>query len=106
MVMPEPTASSETAATTSSAPGQETTQHSAVHGNDLFVAEVGDGNDVYFGDDSNGGAGVDTLDMSAATANVTVHLGSGALFDGTASSSQTGNDTIWGDRERQYRFRQ
>jgi hypothetical protein len=65
-------------------------------GNDLIVAEVWDGNDVYFGDDSNGGAGIDTLDMSAATADVSVNLGSGALSNGTASSSQTGNDTIWG----------
>ena len=60
-------------------------------GDDLIVAEVGDGNDVYFGDE-----GIDTLDMSAATANVTVNLGSGALYNGTASSSQTGSDTIWG----------
>ena len=60
------------------------------------MAEVGDGNDVYFGDEGDGGAGIDTLDMSAATANVTVNLGSGPLLNGTASSSQTGNDTIWG----------
>jgi len=65
-------------------------------GDDLIVAEAWDGADVYFGDDSDGGTGVDTLDMSAVTANVTVNLGSGPLFNGTASSSQTGNDTIWG----------
>ena len=65
-------------------------------GDDLIVAEVGDGNDVYFGDEGDGGTGIDTLDMSAATANVTVNLGSGPLSNGTASSSQTGNDTIWG----------
>ena len=65
-------------------------------GNDLIVAEVGDGNDVYFGDEGGGGTGIDTLDMSAATANVTVNLGSGPLSNGTAFSSQTGNDTIWG----------
>jgi Ca2+-binding RTX toxin-like protein len=65
-------------------------------GDDLIVAEVGDGSDVYFGDDSDGGTGVDTLDMSAVSANVTANLGSGALSNGTASSSQTGNDTIWG----------
>ena len=65
-------------------------------GDDLIVAEAGDGNDVYFGDEGGGGTGIDTLDMSAATANVTVNLGSGALSNGTASSSQTGNDTIWG----------
>ena len=34
--------------------------------------------------------------MSAVTANVTVNLGSGPLSNGTAFSSQTGNDTIWG----------
>ncbi len=28
--------------------------------------------------------------------NVTVNLGSGALANGSASSSQTGNDTLWG----------
>jgi Ca2+-binding RTX toxin-like protein len=65
-------------------------------GDDLIVAELGDGNDVYFGDDSDGGTGVDTLDMSAATTSVTVNLGSGPLSNGTASSSLTGNDTIWG----------
>ncbi|QUS42261.1 hypothetical protein RPMA_04925 [Tardiphaga alba] len=65
-------------------------------GDDLIVAEIGDGNDVYFGDDSDGGTGIDTLDMSAITANITVHLGTGALAKGSVSSSQTGNDTIWG----------
>jgi Ca2+-binding RTX toxin-like protein len=65
-------------------------------GDDIIVAEVGDGNDVYFGHDGGGGPGSDTLDMSAVTANVTVNLGSGPLSNGTAFSSQTGNDTIWG----------
>jgi Ca2+-binding RTX toxin-like protein len=65
-------------------------------GNDLIVAEVGDGNDVYFGDEGTGGTGIDTLDMSAASAAITVNLGSGPLMNGTASSSQTGSDTIWG----------
>ena len=65
-------------------------------GDDMFVAESGDGNDVYFGHDNAGGPGSDTLDMSAVSANVTVNLGSGPLLHGTASSSQTGNDTIWG----------
>ena len=65
-------------------------------GNDLFVAEVGDGNDVYFGDDADGGAGIDTLDISAATVDTFVNLGSGTYPKGTAASSQTGNDTIWG----------
>jgi Ca2+-binding RTX toxin-like protein len=65
-------------------------------GNDLIVAELSDGNDVYFGDDADGGSGIDTLDVSAATANVTVNLGNGPLQKGSVSSSQTGNDTIWG----------
>jgi Ca2+-binding RTX toxin-like protein len=65
-------------------------------GNDLIVAEVNDGNDVYFGDDSNGGAGVDTLDMSAMTASVAVNLGTGSLFNGFVTGTQVGNDTIWG----------
>jgi Ca2+-binding RTX toxin-like protein len=67
-------------------------------GDDLIVAEVGDGDDVYFGDDSEGGTGIDTLNMSAITANITVNLGSGpaAFANGSVSSSQTGYDTIWG----------
>jgi Ca2+-binding RTX toxin-like protein len=65
-------------------------------GDDLIVAGIGDGNDVYFGDDSIGGSGKDTLDMSAATVGVTVNLGSGPLANGSASSSQTGSDTLWG----------
>ncbi|MCA0246301.1 MAG: hypothetical protein LCH93_06745, partial [Proteobacteria bacterium] len=65
-------------------------------GNDLIVAEIGDGNDVYFGDDSDGGTGNDTLDVSAATVAVTVNLGSGPLAKGSVYSSQTGSDTIWG----------
>ncbi len=65
-------------------------------GNDLIVAEVGDGDDAYFGDDSEGGAGVDTLDMSAMTANVTVNLGAGPVANGSAFSAQSGTDTLWG----------
>jgi Ca2+-binding RTX toxin-like protein len=65
-------------------------------GNDTIVAEIGDGNDTYFGDDSDGNAGVDTLDMSAATVDVNVNLGNGPLGKGSASSTQTGNDTLWG----------
>jgi Ca2+-binding RTX toxin-like protein len=65
-------------------------------GNDKFVAEVGDGDDVYHGDGQNGGNGIDTLDMSAATAAVTVNLGTGLMGHGSAVSSQTGNDTLWG----------
>jgi Ca2+-binding RTX toxin-like protein len=65
-------------------------------GNDAFVAEIGDGNDTYFGDNADGSAGIDTLDMSAATADATVNLGNGLLGQGYASSAQTGNDTLWG----------
>ncbi|XIA62897.1 M10 family metallopeptidase C-terminal domain-containing protein [Bradyrhizobium sp. TZ2] len=86
----------ETAATIRSRLAQETDTVFGGAGDDLFVAENGDGNDVYFGHDNGGGPGSDTLDMSAVSANVTVNLGSGPLLNGTASSSQTGNDTIWG----------
>ncbi|KRE07128.1 hypothetical protein ASE63_23060 [Bosea sp. Root381] len=64
-------------------------------GNDLFVASAGDGNDTYYGDDLEGGTGIDTLDMSAITANITVNLGTGLLGRGNAYSSQTGSDTLW-----------
>ncbi|MBR0692683.1 peroxidase family protein [Bradyrhizobium lablabi] len=65
-------------------------------GDDLIVADINDGNDAYFGDEGTGGSGIDTLDMSVASASVTVNLGSGSLANGSASSSQTGNDTLWG----------
>ncbi|MDC9825127.1 peroxidase family protein [Devosia sp. ZB163] len=66
------------------------------HGNDRFVAQVNDGNDSYFGDDMSGGNGNDTLDMAAITANITVDLGTGAQGHGSATSSQSGSDTLWG----------
>ncbi len=59
-------------------------------GNDMFVVEASDGDDTYYGD-----AGSDTLDMAAITANLTVNLGSGYMGRGSASSSQSGNDTLW-----------
>jgi Ca2+-binding RTX toxin-like protein len=65
-------------------------------GNDLFVAAAGDGNDSYHGDDLGGGNGIDTLDLSVATASVTVDLGSGLSGRGSAVSVQTGQDTLWG----------
>ncbi|GJD96086.1 peroxidase family protein [Methylobacterium iners] len=65
-------------------------------GNDLIVAEAGDGNDRYWGDEMGGGSGVDTLDMSAISANITANLGTGLLGGGNASSGQSGNDTLWG----------
>ncbi|RXT55619.1 hypothetical protein B6S44_09420 [Bosea sp. Tri-44] len=64
-------------------------------GNDLFVGEVGDGNDTYYGDEIDGGNGVDTLDLSAISANLTVDLGNGMLGRGSAVSSQSGSDTLW-----------
>ncbi|MGH6997610.1 MAG: peroxidase family protein, partial [Phenylobacterium sp.] len=64
-------------------------------GNDVIVGAIGDGNDVYFGDDSDGGAGSDTLDLAAITANLTVDLGTGLLGRGSAVSTQSGSDTLW-----------
>lgn len=64
-------------------------------GNDQFVGEVDDGNDVYFGDEIDGGSGIDTLDLSAITANLAVDLGNGVLGRGSAVSSQSGTDTLW-----------
>ena len=63
-------------------------------GNDLFVAESGDGNDVYFGDEASGGTGVDTLNMSAIASPIAVDLG-GSGSAGYASSATSGNDTLW-----------
>lgn len=59
-------------------------------GNDMFVASSGDGDDTYYGD-----AGIDTLDMAAITASLTVDLGTGFAGRGSASSSQSGSDTLW-----------
>ncbi|GAU86159.1 hemolysin-type calcium-binding region [Bosea sp. BIWAKO-01] len=64
-------------------------------GNDVIVGSIGDGNDVYFGDDSDGGSGIDTLDLSAILANLTVDLGNGLLGRGSAVSTQSGSDTLW-----------
>ncbi|MHA6689753.1 peroxidase family protein [Devosia sp. A449] len=66
------------------------------NGDDWIVAEQGDGDDNYFGDDMVGGSGNDTLDMSAITANITIDLGNGIMNRGSVSSAQTGLDTIWG----------
>ncbi|MEQ1756126.1 MAG: peroxidase family protein [Micropepsaceae bacterium] len=60
-------------------------------GNDTFIAFVGDGNDTY-----NGGAGADTLDMSAATNAVTVQLNNviGNLFFAVATGTDIGTDVL------------
>ncbi|MCY0096967.1 peroxidase family protein [Hoeflea ulvae] len=65
-------------------------------GDDLIVAEANDGNDTYYGDAMDGGNGIDTLDMSAISANITADLGTGFMGRGSVSSSMSGNDTIWG----------
>jgi Ca2+-binding RTX toxin-like protein len=65
-------------------------------GDDLFVAELGDGDDSYWGDEMGGGSGSDTLDMSAITANIAVNLGTGLAGRGSATSTQTGRDVLWG----------
>jgi Ca2+-binding RTX toxin-like protein len=62
-------------------------------GNDVFVAENGDGNDVYFGDEATGGSGSDTIDLSAIGVATTVDLGAGG--HGSATSAQSGTDTLW-----------
>ena len=59
-------------------------------GDDVIVAQISDGDDVYYGD-----SGSDTLDMSAITANITADLGTGVMGRGTVSSLQTGDDVIW-----------
>ena len=56
-------------------------------GNDTIFASIGDGDDVI-----NGGEGIDTIDFSAITANLVVNLGSTGI--GTATSAQTGTDTL------------
>jgi Ca2+-binding RTX toxin-like protein len=53
-------------------------------GNDRFVASVGDGNATY-----DGQAGINTYDLSLTSAAATVNLAAG-----TATSAQTGSDTL------------
>ncbi|MBK1792876.1 hypothetical protein JHL21_00010 [Devosia sp. WQ 349] len=65
-------------------------------GDDIFLANDSDGNDVYYGDEVDGGAGNDTLDMGTISAGITADLGTGHLGRGSAQSSQTGIDTLWG----------
>ncbi len=66
-------------------------------GDDLFIASIGDGDDMFYGDELSACIiGNDTLDMAAITANITVNLGTGFQGRGSASSSQSGTDTLWG----------
>ena len=53
-------------------------------GNDRFMATIGDGNDRY-----DGGAGIDTYDLSQTNANSNVNLARGR-----SSSSETGSDIL------------
>jgi Ca2+-binding RTX toxin-like protein len=64
-------------------------------GDDTFLASVGDGDDVYYGDEMSGGSGKDTLDMSQIRADITVDLGSGHMNRGSAQSAETGSDVLW-----------
>ncbi len=64
-------------------------------GDDRFVAEAGDGNDSYYGNQPGQSGGVDTLDMSAITANISANLGGGLMGRGAVYSSETGSDTLW-----------
>lgn len=65
-------------------------------GNDRFLASAGDGNDTYFGDNMAGGVGIDTIDYSAISAATQIDLGSGLGGVGSASSSQSGTDMLFG----------
>ncbi|MDO9417829.1 peroxidase family protein [Pararhizobium sp.] len=60
-------------------------------GNDTVLATANDGNDRYWGD-----AGIDTLDYSVATANLTVDIGAGFMGHGSVSGGTTGSDTFYG----------
>ena len=68
-------------------------------GNDTFTASMGDGDDVYYGDEvgaTGGSAGTDTLDMSRIRADITADLGTGLNGHGHVQSADTGNDVLWG----------
>ncbi len=64
-------------------------------GNDLITGAAGDGDDTYFGDDSGGGSASTRSTCRRSRANLTVDLGNGLLGRGSASSSQSGTDTLW-----------
>lgn len=66
------------------------------NGNDVIVASLNDGNDTYYGGDISEDTGNDTLDMGFLTVDVAVDLGTGANGRGSAVSSQSGTDTLWG----------
>jgi Ca2+-binding RTX toxin-like protein len=66
------------------------------NGNDMIVAALNDGNDTYYGGDISEDTGNDTLDMRFLSVDVAVDLGTGVGGSGSAVSSQSGTDTLWG----------
>ncbi len=65
-------------------------------GNDTIVASLNDGDDTYYGGDVSADDGIDMLDMGFLTVDATVDLGTGVGGRGSAVSSQSGADTLWG----------
>ena len=66
------------------------------NGDDLIVASLNDGNDTYYGGDISADAGNDTLDMGFLTVGAVVDLGTGVGGRGSAVSSESGTDALWG----------
>lgn len=65
-------------------------------GDDTILGwETAPSDDTYFGDDVDGGTGIDTLSLELATTSVTVDLGSDGSNRGTAYSVGTGLDTFY-----------
>jgi Ca2+-binding RTX toxin-like protein len=60
-------------------------------GDDMVLATKGDGDDSYWGD-----GGVDTLNYSTATGNLTVDMGTGFMGRGQVSGVEVGTDTVYG----------
>ncbi|WP_173424100.1 calcium-binding protein, partial [Ensifer adhaerens] len=60
-------------------------------GDDIVLAAKGDGDDSYWGD-----GGVDTLDYSVASGNLTVDMGTGFMGRGQVSGVEVGTDTVYG----------
>jgi Ca2+-binding RTX toxin-like protein len=66
------------------------------NGDDLLVGSLDDGDDTYYGGDISGDTGNDTLDLGFLTVGADVDLGTGVGGRGSAVSSQSGTDTLWG----------
>jgi Ca2+-binding RTX toxin-like protein len=65
-------------------------------GDDIFKGGLNDGNDTYYGGDISEDDGIDTLNLSFLTSGAVVDLGTGVGGLGSAVSSQSGTDTLWG----------